>query len=327
MLIAGTHKARAAVYANRTRLGSGVRKRARRQRAQHRVSARPLSQLWFTEGIARLAQRSSPAGTLSLSAVRVRRAPLCFQPLIGWLRMSTPTDAELVALGEAGPLLRFAAEHVEALDPGLSLAIAEAVDAHQNQHWNPEISQKFWQAFAQLCTLIKPVTMECLAATQRNLKARSWFRFWRRGQYFSLAERTSSRYLSLLFFLLAVVTLPQLYIWVSANLSKQLDDLVKDLTVRSAQLTTAFMPIANVDLNAQQMDQAEKIKGDADALAADARRALSLLQRISSLGLNARRWSPAALAAVAMTAINGTIIIAFPQIWSNQRRRRPYARK
>ncbi len=127
-------------------------------------------------------------------------------------------------------------------------------------------------------------------ATHRNLKARSWFRFWRRGQNFSLAERTSSRYLSLLFFLLAVVTLPQLYIWVSANLSRQLDGLVTDLTVRSAQLTTAFMPIVGVTLNAQQQDQAERIKGDADALAADARRALYysfLLQRISSLGLNA----------------------------------------
>jgi hypothetical protein len=157
--------------------------------------------------------------------------------------MSTPTDAELAVLDEAGPLLRFAAEHVEALDPSLSLAIAEAVDAHQNQHWTAEVSQKLWQAFARLCTLIKPVTMESLEAAHRNLKARSWFRFWRRGQNFSLAERTSSRYLSLLFFLLAVVTLPQLYIWVSANVSQQLDDLVKDLTVRSAQLTTAFMPI------------------------------------------------------------------------------------
>jgi len=37
--------------------------------------------------------------------------------------------AEAIALGEAGPLLRFAAERVKSLDPDLSLAIAEATAA------------------------------------------------------------------------------------------------------------------------------------------------------------------------------------------------------
>jgi hypothetical protein len=98
------------------------------------------------------------------------------------LEMSTPTEAEIVALGEAGPLLRFASEHVTELDPQLSLAIAEASDAKQSERWTPEISQRFWQAFGRLCDLIKPVTMESLAATHRNIDPSKWSRLWRRGQ-------------------------------------------------------------------------------------------------------------------------------------------------
>ncbi len=151
--------------------------------------------------------------------------------------MSTPTAAEIAALEEAGPLLRFAAEHVDQLDPKLSLAIAEAIDASQNGHWTPAVSQQFWQAFAELCTLIKPVTMDCLAAAHRNVPVRSWIRFWRRGQSFSIAERTSSRYVILLFVLLAVVTPLQFDVWVLTNLSRKLDAMVADLAVGAAQVS------------------------------------------------------------------------------------------
>jgi hypothetical protein len=96
--------------------------------------------------------------------------------------MSTPTGAESVALEEAGPLLRYAAEHVNELDPDLSLAIAEAMQAEQDQQWTPAVSQRFWTAFSRLCSLIKPVTMECLVAADQSVVSRSWIRFWRRGQ-------------------------------------------------------------------------------------------------------------------------------------------------
>ncbi len=68
--------------------------------------------------------------------------------------MSKVSEAEAKALGEAGPLLRFAAEHVRELQPDLSLAIAEARIADENDAWTPEISEKFWTAFAKLCNLI-----------------------------------------------------------------------------------------------------------------------------------------------------------------------------
>jgi len=150
--------------------------------------------------------------------------------------MSTPTEAESSALNEAGGLLRFAAEHVERLDPALSLAIAEAIEAKRDQRWTPETSQKFWQAFAELCNLIRPVTLDCLAAAHRNIPARSWFRFWRRSQSLSIAERTSSRYVILLFVLLIVVTPLQFSVWVLTNLSTKLDAMVAELAVGAAQL-------------------------------------------------------------------------------------------
>jgi hypothetical protein len=209
--------------------------------------------------------------------------------------MSTPTEAEIAALDEAGPLLRFAAEHVERLDPGLSLAIAEAVDARQNQRWTPEISQKFWGAFTELCHLIKPVTMDCLAAAHRNIGARSWFRFWRSGQNSSIAERSSSRYLILLIILLAVVTPLQFYAWVSTNLSKQLDGMVGNLVVEAAQLSAEKerLPSGEKDPNGQfkypYTQAVSRLNAAADALAAESDRAISTgyqLDRVMSL-----RWA------------------------------------
>ena len=41
--------------------------------------------------------------------------------------MLEPNEAEKIALGEAGPLVRFAAERVKYLDPALTRAIAEAL--------------------------------------------------------------------------------------------------------------------------------------------------------------------------------------------------------
>jgi hypothetical protein len=44
--------------------------------------------------------------------------------------MSTPTDAGTMALPEGGPLLHFAAVHVERFDKALSLAAAEVIYGH-----------------------------------------------------------------------------------------------------------------------------------------------------------------------------------------------------
>ena len=142
--------------------------------------------------------------------------------------MAKPNDADLAALRDAGPLLRFAAERVKNLDPDLSLAIAEAHAAGENDSWTPQISQRFWNAFSKLCDLIGPVTLDCISMAQANIPARSWTAFfgWS-GKTVSQAERSSSRYLKLLLFILIAVILPlQLYVWVCTSLSKKLEELV-----------------------------------------------------------------------------------------------------
>jgi hypothetical protein len=197
--------------------------------------------------------------------------------------MSTPTDAEVVALDEAGPLLRYAAEHANELDPDLSLAIAEAMQAKQDQQWTPAVSERFWTAFSRLCNLIKPITMECLLAADQSVTSRSWIRFWRNGKKYSLTERTSSRYLILLFCLLFVVTPFQLYVWVSTNMSKQLDDLVAAMTVQSGQLTVAAEPLMSTAKSDTDTFQkaAVKVMEDSKSLSGVAERSFYYIETLS----------------------------------------------
>jgi hypothetical protein len=91
--------------------------------------------------------------------------------------MAQPSAKERQALIESDSLLRFAAEKVKNFDPSLSLAIAKSRAAAESDTWTPEASQEFWNAFAKLCDLIQPVTMDCLAATDQNVESPKW-RFW-----------------------------------------------------------------------------------------------------------------------------------------------------
>jgi hypothetical protein len=143
------------------------------------------------------------------------------------------SEAEAVALGEAGPLLRFAAERVEDLDPDLSLAIAEALAANENDQWTPQVSQRFWAAFSKLCDLIQPVTMDCLAASHRNITSTRWFG---RGavKLISSGQRSSGRYFFVLFALLGVVLPAQLYVWTCTSLAKKIDDVVASIQTNMA---------------------------------------------------------------------------------------------
>jgi len=149
------------------------------------------------------------------------------------------SESDLAALTESGPLLRFAAERVKDLNPDLALAIVEARAAADSDQWNPQISQRFWSAFARLCDLIQPVTMDCLAAAHRNIEPPRWRRFLG-GETKSIAERSSSRY-SLALLLLLVLILPiQLYVWTCSNLSKKIDDLFAAEKLKYASLVQDF---------------------------------------------------------------------------------------
>jgi hypothetical protein len=79
-------------------------------------------------------------------------------------RGGQPSEAEREALLDSGPLLRFACENIESLDKDLPLAIAEARQACVDGTWSIAVSQRFWLAFNALCSLIRPVTIDCLTA-------------------------------------------------------------------------------------------------------------------------------------------------------------------
>jgi hypothetical protein len=153
--------------------------------------------------------------------------------------MGKPSEGEARALEESGPLLRFAAEHVKGLDVDLSLAVAEARDAAQKDEWTPQVSQRFWTAFARLCGLVQPVTTDSLVAASQAVPVSGWMS-WRKGERRSIAERSSARYLGALLALLLIVLPLQLYVWTSTNLSKKIDDAFAAASVKVVQLAEEY---------------------------------------------------------------------------------------
>jgi len=152
--------------------------------------------------------------------------------------MPKPTGAELGALTESGPLLRFAAERVKDLDPNLSLAIAEANESANNDTWTPQASQSFWQAFNKLCALIRPSTMECLAARAQIVKATSLF--GGKEKTTSLAERSSATYRWALLVAILIAIPLQLYVW-SGNIElKNMADILSTLLAEDANFTQQY---------------------------------------------------------------------------------------
>jgi hypothetical protein len=152
--------------------------------------------------------------------------------------MPTPTPAETAALDETGPLLRFAAERIPNLDPTLTLAIAQAqVDAHNSQ-WTPAASQNFWAAFNKLCLLIQPTTLDCLAASVKDI---DWFSLTHFKRIrISLAERTSGRYLWALLIAILIALPLQLYVWSGSIELQKIQDSLDRLQHAVAPLSEDF---------------------------------------------------------------------------------------
>jgi len=148
-----------------------------------------------------------------------------------------PTKAELDALEQGGTLVRFACENIPDLDRDLLLAIAEAEDAKCRRQWSPEISQKFWGAFNVLCEKIKPVTIDCLMALHKNIPRRPVIRFFAISTMESLGERSSRKYMAMLFVMLALMVPLQLLVWAYSSLSSELGQKANALNITLADLT------------------------------------------------------------------------------------------
>jgi hypothetical protein len=155
--------------------------------------------------------------------------------------MISPTPTENAALDESGPLERFAAERVANLDPNLTLAIAQAQVDAQNNQWTPAASQSFWAAFNKLCQLIQPTTLDCLAASNKDIDSRNWLT-WKRRKV-SLAQRSSGRYLGALLGAILVAIPLQLYVWAGTIESKKIDESLDRLQHSMASLTEDYLKV------------------------------------------------------------------------------------
>jgi hypothetical protein len=154
-----------------------------------------------------------------------------------------PTEAELAALKQSGPLVRFASENIEKLDPACILAISEAQASRARGEWTPAISQKFWSAFNCLCTLVKPVTVDSLTTLHKDLAHKSMLRPWRSPGNESLAERSSRYYMTMLIALLVLVVPLQLLVCMYSNLATDIDQKSNALSVASASFESQFQPL------------------------------------------------------------------------------------
>jgi hypothetical protein len=208
---------------------------------------------------------------------------------VPWLK---PSAKERQALIESDSLLRFAAEKVSNLDPSLSLAIAKSRAAAESDKWTPETSREFWTAFAKLCYLIQPVTVDCLSVSDQNVESPKW-RFWQPKRKISLAERSSARYLVLLFLLLAITIPLQLYVWTCTNLSKEITDIYNSnhaIVNKNAETVRNFRAITDPALNhpyTQEDDRVmEQLRSDREEILSNlelARSETRLLQLIATL--------------------------------------------
>ncbi len=182
------------------------------------------------------------------------------------------STSEAAAIDNSGPLLLFAAQHVENLDPDLSLAVAEARVAQEQGAWTPQISQRFWTAYAKLCDLIKPTAIECLAVAQPNIAHRKWLGLGA-VEKVSLAVRTSGLYSTVLIVLLIPLLLIQLYVWICTTQSKHIDDLMPQYKAQLSALNDEYTKLGAATANIKsenwtpdQVASAAKISTDAAAL-------------------------------------------------------------
>jgi hypothetical protein len=141
-------------------------------------------------------------------------------------RSVLPSESEALAISEI--LVRFAAEQTKDLSKTTVSTICTALDAQQDNTWDQQIATDFWCAFNSLCTLIKPVTVDSLSTSLRELPPPKW-KFWvRNPKPLSLPRRTAAHYLYLLMFLLLVSVVLGYLVSTATSMSTQIKELIHD---------------------------------------------------------------------------------------------------
>jgi hypothetical protein len=222
--------------------------------------------------------------------------------------MAKISDSELAALNATGPLLRFAAERVKNLNADLPLAIAQAREAAETDQWSPEISQRFWDAFAKLCDQVQPVTMDTLETAQHMVPPSSFLKLFGSGER-SIAQRSSGRYLLLLFVLLGLILPIQLYVWTCTNLSKKIDDLVAGQRTQYSTLAQEYSRL-NVETrniptdkwSREQQERADRVTDAAAAVQATTDRIIAEAELLKSISTGSALYTSTETAPAAAPA-------------------------
>jgi hypothetical protein len=129
-----------------------------------------------------------------------------------------PQTSELDALRDSALLLKFAVENIKDekdLPQATVSTITTAWKQREEDKWDPDISTQFWVAYAKLCTLIKPVTLDTLTTTRQERSVKRWTGFGSETQV-SLANRSARRYLIVMLTLLGL-SLPFSFVASMAN--------------------------------------------------------------------------------------------------------------
>jgi hypothetical protein len=168
------------------------------------------------------------------------------------------------ALNDAGVLIKYAAECPKTLPENIVTPIALAWKAREDDAWTTEISSRFWIAYSGLCDLLKPVTLETIAAGA-PVKSRRWALF---GEFIEtpIAAKTARRYRILLSVLLATAVI---FGFVASAATQINDDIRNFITRGNTAAREAAAAIATVE---GDLDRMTPPVGNALQLSLDDRR-------------------------------------------------------
>jgi len=185
--------------------------------------------------------------------------------------------SEEKALNDASLLIKYAAESPKTLPENIMMPIAVAWQARDDNAWNPEVSAKFWTAYSALCDLLKPVTLETIAASTPS-KSRRWFFF---GDYveLTLAQRTARRYRIGLIVLLAFAVVCGFVASASTKLSDDIKDLIPRGNTAASEAASAIATIkGELDKMTPPIGDSLQLSLDDSSIGADTRSKITALR-------------------------------------------------
>ena len=149
--------------------------------------------------------------------------------------------SEEQALKDASVLIKYAAESPKTLPDNIMMPITLAWKAQEENAWSPDVSSKFWTAYSALCDLLKPVTLETIAAGQ-PVKSLRWVFFGDVVQS-SLAEQSARRYRILLIVLLAIAVTLGFVASAATKISEEVKEFIEKGNAAAMDVAAALSNI------------------------------------------------------------------------------------